>query len=71
MSAALVSGTLLSILTVEISGHTSASEKVPSPDIWWRGEPPRPKRGVMSSWPPVAIAMNPVSHISGVSCSQK
>ena len=39
----------------EISGHTSSSENVPRPDIWCSGAPSRAKRGVMSSWPPVAI----------------
>ena len=71
MSAARVSGTSSSMRIVEISGHTSSSEKVPRPDIWCSGTPPRAKRGVMSSWPPVAIAMKPGSHISGVSWVQK
>ena len=68
MRAALVNGTSASTLTVLISGHTSSSLNVPSADIWCNGVPPREKRGVMSSCAPSAIAMNPVSHISGLSC---
>ena len=68
MSAALVNGTSASIFTTLISGHTSSSLNVPSADIWCSGAPSREKRGVMSSCAPIAIARNPVSHISGVSC---
>ena len=68
MSAALVNGTSGSILTTLISGQTSSSLNVPSADIWCSGAPLRVKRGVMSSCAPSAIAMNPVSHISGESC---
>ena len=65
MSAARVNGTSASIFTVaDLGAHELLGERAEARHLVERRSPSRPKRGVMSSCAPIAIAMNPVSHIS-------